>query len=246
MWQLALLLASCSAELSTQPAVPARPKVQLKSHVSKRSKPQAEGKTHKRLGLKASSSLLAGMSSVHPRWACWWRPSSRTGALEGFEGHRCQVAFPAATAPEGHPGDHADPALRERGLERGWLRCQDIAESLQKVVMGSVSRHHQTESGSPKAYEDVVWTRLGMAVDIAVTTKGSSRPIVFIEVDGAHSLMRTLDLAGASPAQLSRVRGPVLLKRYLLQKRLDSPTGGASESCEARLSDRCGLDAGPW
>eukprot|EP00434_Breviolum_minutum_P034672 symbB.v1.2.030691.t2/scaffold3488.1/size55655/5 len=78
----------------------------------------------------------------------------------------------------------------------------DIADSLQKVVTGSVSRQHQTE--------------LGMAVDIAVTKKGS-KPIVFIEVDGSHSLMRTLDLTGPSN-QISRVRGPVLLKRYLLQK----------------------------
>lgn len=93
--------------------------------------------------------------------------------------------------------------LRDVKLDRSVEKvCKDIADSLQKVVTGSVSRQHQTE--------------LGMAVDIAVTKKGS-KPIVFIEVDGSHSLMRTLDLTGPSN-QISRVRGPVLLKRYLLQK----------------------------
>jgi len=92
--------------------------------------------------------------------------------------------------------------LRDVKLDRSVEKvCKDIADSLQKVVSGSVSRQHQTE--------------LGMAVDIAVNKKGN-KPIVFIEVDGSHSLMRTLDLNGAS--QISRVRGAVLLKRYLLQK----------------------------
>eukprot|EP00913_Durusdinium_trenchii_P001163 g1070.t1 len=85
--------------------------------------------------------------------------------------------------------------LRDIKLDRPVEKvCKDIADSLQKVVTG-----------------------LGMAVDIAVTKKGS-KPIVFVEVDGSHSLMRTLDLTGPSPSQISRVKGPILLKRYLLQK----------------------------
>ncbi|CAE7754319.1 PAT14 [Symbiodinium sp. CCMP2456] len=95
--------------------------------------------------------------------------------------------------------------VRDMKLDRSVEKvCKDIADSLQKVVSGSVSRQHQTE--------------LGMAVDIAVSAKRGSKPIVFIEVDGSHSLMKTLDLTGPTTSQISRVRGPVLLKRYLLQK----------------------------
>ncbi|CAE7242019.1 unnamed protein product [Symbiodinium sp. CCMP2592] len=96
--------------------------------------------------------------------------------------------------------------VRDVKLDRSVEKvCKDIADSLQKVVSrGSVSRQHQTE--------------LGMAVDIAVSAKRGSKPIVFIEVDGSHSLMKTLDLTGPTTSQISRVRGPVLLKRYLLQK----------------------------
>ncbi|CAE7194251.1 PAT14 [Symbiodinium natans] len=95
--------------------------------------------------------------------------------------------------------------VRDVKLDRSMEKvCKDIADCLQKVVTGSVSRQHQTE--------------LGMAVDIAVSSKRGSRPIAFIEVDGSHSLMKTLDLTGPTASQISRVRGPVLLKRYLLQK----------------------------
>lgn len=95
--------------------------------------------------------------------------------------------------------------VRDVKLDRSMEKvCKDIADSLQKVVSGSVSRQHQTE--------------LGMAVDIAVSAKRGSKPIVFIEVDGSHSLTKTLDLTGPTTSQISRVRGPVLLKRYLLQK----------------------------
>ncbi|CAE7155093.1 SAMS2 [Symbiodinium pilosum] len=104
-----------------------------------------------------------------------------------------------------HYRKHRGGKVRDVKLERSVEKvCKDIAECLQKVVSGSISRQHQTE--------------LGMAVDIAVSAKRGSRPIVFIEVDGSHSLMKTLDLTGPATSQISRVRGPVLLKRYLLQK----------------------------
>jgi len=96
--------------------------------------------------------------------------------------------------------------FRDSKLDKaGDKTCKDIAETLQKVVSASsVSRQHQTELGFP--------------VDLAVTAKKGSKAIVFIEVDGQHSLMKTLDLTGPTTSHVSRVKGPVLLKRYLLQK----------------------------
>eukprot|EP00933_Yihiella_yeosuensis_P043789 TRINITY_DN3874_c0_g2_i1.p1 TRINITY_DN3874_c0_g2~~TRINITY_DN3874_c0_g2_i1.p1 ORF type:complete len:812 (-),score=201.75 TRINITY_DN3874_c0_g2_i1:120-2555(-) len=95
--------------------------------------------------------------------------------------------------------------LREEKLEKTTEKvCKDISDSLQKVVSGSISKQHQIE--------------LGFTVDVAVTEKKGTSPTVLIEVDGPHSLMKLLDHSGPSTSQISRVRGPVQLKRYLLQK----------------------------
>lgn len=83
---------------------------------------------------------------------------------------------------------------------------QEVSEALSEVVDGSIVR----------AFE----TSLGCVVDLAITKKrNSTTPLVCLEVDGSHSLVRAVDQSdNASSANVVRPRGGVALKRRLLQK----------------------------
>jgi len=88
----------------------------------------------------------------------------------------------------------------------------DIADALQQVVDASVATAYSTS--------------LGPMVDIAAVasksrrSSSSSMPVVAIDIDGPHSLIRSMDplenSAVAGPA--TRVRGEVGFRRRLLQK----------------------------
>eukprot|EP00930_Biecheleria_cincta_P035970 TRINITY_DN24699_c0_g2_i1.p1 TRINITY_DN24699_c0_g2~~TRINITY_DN24699_c0_g2_i1.p1 ORF type:complete len:854 (-),score=169.38 TRINITY_DN24699_c0_g2_i1:67-2628(-) len=97
-----------------------------------------------------------------------------------------------------HRKDHVDKM--ERSSER--LHSQ-IADLLKDIVDGSVATQYQTSLGFP--------------VDIAVLRrKGStSMPLVCIDVDGPHTMVRSLDPADNLT---QRVKGAVALKRRLLPK----------------------------
>jgi len=81
---------------------------------------------------------------------------------------------------------------------------EDVAEALRDVVDGSVQKQYQTG--------------LGFSVDVAVTRRRSSAAVIFVEIDGPQSLVRSLDpLDPSQVGRPSRVRGAVLLKRRVLQ-----------------------------
>jgi len=94
---------------------------------------------------------------------------------------------------------------REVRLERASEKLhKDIADILRIVVEDSVSRQHLTDLGFP--------------VDLAVTRRRGASTVAIVEVDGPHSLLRSLDPSAPQPGHASRLRGGVLLKRNLLQK----------------------------
>jgi len=107
-----------------------------------------------------------------------------------------------------HYKKHKGGRMRESRLERTTEKVQkDIAEVLEDVVDGQIVRQHQTA--------------LGFTVDLAVMRRRSQTAVVLIDVDGPHTLLRSLDPMGAAPQlgqYASRVRGAVLLKRRVLQK----------------------------
>eukprot|EP00405_Crypthecodinium_cohnii_P016353 CAMPEP_0206462718 /NCGR_PEP_ID=MMETSP0324_2-20121206/26150_1 /ASSEMBLY_ACC=CAM_ASM_000836 /TAXON_ID=2866 /ORGANISM="Crypthecodinium cohnii, Strain Seligo" /LENGTH=873 /DNA_ID=CAMNT_0053934937 /DNA_START=58 /DNA_END=2676 /DNA_ORIENTATION=+ len=85
----------------------------------------------------------------------------------------------------------------------------DVADALAQVIDGSVS------TSSP--------TNMGIFVDVWASTSksrrssSSSTPIVAIEVDGPHSIIRSMDpLENNGPA--ARIRGEIAFRRRLLQK----------------------------
>lgn len=88
----------------------------------------------------------------------------------------------------------------------------DIAELLREIVDASVSTSYVTS--------------LGFTVDIAAVPRasdGRSRrstpPLILIDVDGPHSLIRSLDPAeSVAMGAASRVRGTLALKRRALEK----------------------------
>lgn len=99
------------------------------------------------------------------------------------------------------------PALLKK--ERSSERMQaDIADVLREVLDASISTNYCTS--------------LGFSVDIVATTRSSRRSsssdlLVAIDVDGPHTLIRSLDAlenATTSP----RIHGQVSLKRRILQK----------------------------
>jgi len=102
---------------------------------------------------------------------------------------------------------------RNTKLERSTERLHDdVGDLLHDLVEGSVSTNHVSALGFP--------------VDVAATVKRSKRskrdkepeePIVFIDVDGVHTLIRSLDPAeNAGLGQGSRIRGLYSLKRRVL------------------------------
>lgn len=111
----------------------------------------------------------------------------------------------AVQSLKAHYRKHRGGKLRELKLERANERVhKEVAETLKHVVKGAVHRQHQTS--------------LGLGVDVAVTRRRSASAVAFLEVDGAHSLLRSLDAPAPQLGHASRVRGSVLLKRYMLQK----------------------------
>lgn len=97
-----------------------------------------------------------------------------------------------------HRNDHLDKM--ERSSER--LHSQ-IADLLKDIVDGSVATQYRTS--------------LGVPVDIAVLRRrgSTSMPLVCIDVDGPHTMVRSLDPADNLT---QRVKGAVALKRRLLPK----------------------------
>jgi hypothetical protein len=83
---------------------------------------------------------------------------------------------------------------------------ESVADLLNEVIEGSVAMQHQTA--------------LGFGVDIAATKKRSSTAFMFLDIDGPHTLVRSLatgDVSQTAPTSW-RVRGSVLLKRRVIQK----------------------------
>lgn len=118
---------------------------------------------------------------------------------------RYELKEDAVHSLRAHYRKHRGGKQRELRLERATEKIhKDVAETLKQVVDGAIHRQHQTD--------------LGLAVDVAVRRRRSGSVVVFIELDGPHNLMRSLDPSGQQLGQASRVRGAVLLKRYLLQK----------------------------
>lgn len=119
---------------------------------------------------------------------------------------RYELAEDAVQALRSHYKKHRGGKGREVKLERTSEKIhKDMSETLRSVVDGLVSRQQQTD--------------LGPAVDLAVTRRrGASGLLLGIEVDGPHSLLRSLDPSAPQLGQPMRVRGAVLLKRHLLQK----------------------------
>lgn len=96
-------------------------------------------------------------------------------------------------------------------LERSSERLHgDVSDLLREVVDASVSTSHVTT--------------LGFTVDVAATPRSkrsasSAGPLILIDVDGPHSLIRSLDPAESVAIwAASRVRGTLGLKRRVLQK----------------------------
>merc|ERR1712146_551640 len=82
---------------------------------------------------------------------------------------------------------------------------QNVADQLDEVIEGSVSKQHQTV--------------LGFSVDVAATKKKSSAAFMLLDIDGPHTLVRSLDPADTSSGPTAwRVRGAVLLRRRVIQK----------------------------
>lgn len=79
---------------------------------------------------------------------------------------------------------------------------REVVDLLRTIVEDSVSRQFVSESG--------------LAVDVAVTRRRGASVVAAIELDGPHSM--ELDISASTPSTVYRVRGPVLLKRHLLQK----------------------------
>lgn len=107
-----------------------------------------------------------------------------------------------------HYKRHRGGAARAVKLERSSERVHsDVAEQLRDVIDASVSTGHQMA--------------LGFTVDVAATRRKSSQssPFIFIEIDGPHSLVRSLDpMDAVGVGHTSRVRGAAALKRRVLQK----------------------------
>jgi len=107
-----------------------------------------------------------------------------------------------------HYRKHRGGSGRNIKLERSSERLHgDVADILSEVVDASVSTAYQMS--------------LGFTVDVAATRRrsSSSSPIIFIEIDGPHSLVRSLDpMEATTGGQTSRVRGAAALKRRVLQK----------------------------
>jgi len=109
-----------------------------------------------------------------------------------------------------HYRRHRGGAGRAVKLERSAERVHaDVAEQLRDVIDGSVSTAHQTA--------------LGFGVDVAATRRkgGQQAPLALIEIDGPHSLVRSLDpmdAGGVGLGHTSRVRGAAALKRRVLHK----------------------------
>jgi len=97
-------------------------------------------------------------------------------------------------------------AERQFKLERPSEKIHsDVAGILRDVIEGSVSTQHQTS--------------LGFVVDVAATRRRSSTAFMFLDVDGPHSLVRSLDpMDSTGMGHTSRARGHVLLKRRIIQK----------------------------
>jgi len=118
-----------------------------------------------------------------------------------------------------HYKKHKGGTGRSVKLERSSERVHsDVADVLSEVIDASVSTAFQMS--------------LGFTVDVAATRRkgSSSSPFIFLEIDGPHSLVRSLDPidsagnAGAGRGHLhdgsaaSRVRGAAALKRRVLQR----------------------------
>lgn len=91
-------------------------------------------------------------------------------------------------------------------MERSSERLHEIvAEQLKEVIEGSVAKQHPTA--------------LGFTVDLAATKKKSSSAFMLLDIDGPHTLVRSLDPADVAGGPAAwRVRGAVLLRRRVLQK----------------------------
>lgn len=110
-----------------------------------------------------------------------------------------------------HYRKHKGGGNRAVRLERSSERVHaDVAELLKDVLDASVSTSPQMA--------------LGFTVDVAATKRrsSSSSPFIFVEIDGPHSLVRSLDPMDAAgsfgAAQASRVKGAAALKRRVLQR----------------------------
>lgn len=107
-----------------------------------------------------------------------------------------------------HYRKHKGGSGRTTKLERSSERVHaDVADILREVIDASISTVHQMS--------------LGFTVDVAATKRrsASSSPYIFIEIDGPHSLVRSLDpMDAVGVAHTSRVRGASALKRRVLQK----------------------------
>lgn len=135
-----------------------------------------------------------------------------------YEIHLTLKAFHQKTYSSYELEDETVQSLREhyRKNKGGSLRYKlertserihsDVSEVLRQVMDGSVSTAYQTP--------------LGFTVDLAVMKRrGSSSPIVYLDVDGAQSLVRSLDfLDSSAAANVPRQRGTVLLKRRILKE----------------------------
>merc|ERR1711953_103914 len=111
----------------------------------------------------------------------------------------------AVQSLRGHYRKQRGGKMRELKLDRYSEKVhKDIAVTLRNVVSCSVVRQHQTESG--------------FSVDMAVVKRRSSTVVALVEVDGSHTVMRSLDPSVGQPGLSGRVRGPILFKRHILQK----------------------------
>jgi len=109
-----------------------------------------------------------------------------------------------------HYSKHHARSARFLKMERPSERCHaEVADALQKVVDGIVQPRFESPSG--------------LIADIGVTKKKStsSSVIVLVEIEGPHVVHRSLDAPDSSHAgggSKGRLRGPVAMKRKILQK----------------------------
>lgn len=87
-------------------------------------------------------------------------------------------------------------------LERTSERLHsDVSDHLREVLECSISMQHSMP--------------LGFTVDVVATKKRNSTPLIYLDIDGPHTIVRSLD---PTDGRVHRVRADALLRRRVIQK----------------------------